>query len=473
MAFKKKLHTLQPDQKPEQVQTQYTKQRQKSQPSDPVSIERGVRQMLADKVCGTLVGLWLLIPEHLRLGTWDLLCGWSRQPSNRVEPRLALQLVHEAALCVTGLREKRCLIHKGFEAANGLPFVASDQSIHHFLNAHTVAEAQNLQCALGRIRRLNGHFKGQILAIDPHRMRSYSKRQMPQRCRRPQDKAVKTAQTFFCLDADTAQPVCFTTGTAARTAARATPELLDLTSAILQPQPAQPLVLADSEHFTVECIESIRAHSPFDLLVPMPNQPCYHKQIHNIPEDQFIPQWAGMATTTVPFRFANSKSPPLYQIVQRCGEQPENYTFKSFISSSNRSEIELLCEQYPKRWHIEEFFCANQDLGWRRAGTLNLHIRYAQMTLALIAQAAIHQLRERLGNPIASWDALHLGRNLFQGLDGDIRVHTDTIVVTFYNAPNRNRLLTAYEHLPEKLLKEDIDPRIPWLYGLKLDFRFR
>ncbi|HEX2714041.1 MAG TPA: hypothetical protein VHM88_17745, partial [Candidatus Acidoferrales bacterium] len=32
----------------------------------------------------------------------------------------------------------------------------------------------------------------------------------------------------------------------------------------------------------------------------------------------------------------------------------------------------------------QEFFNANQALGWKRAGTQNLHIRYAQMTMALI-----------------------------------------------------------------------------------------
>ena len=46
-------------------------------PSDPKSLERGVRQGLADKVAGNLLGLWLLIPELLRLGVWDLLCGWT------------------------------------------------------------------------------------------------------------------------------------------------------------------------------------------------------------------------------------------------------------------------------------------------------------------------------------------------------------------------------------------------------------
>ena len=72
--------------------------------ADPRGIERGVRQRLADKISDNMAGLWLLVPEHLRLGTWDLLCGWTKQAPEYVQPRLALQLVHEAALCTNGLR---------------------------------------------------------------------------------------------------------------------------------------------------------------------------------------------------------------------------------------------------------------------------------------------------------------------------------------------------------------------------------
>ena len=71
---------------------------------DPLSIQRGVRQRLADKISDNMAGLWLLVPEHLRLGTWDLLRSWTQQTAERMEPRLALQLVHEAALCSNGLR---------------------------------------------------------------------------------------------------------------------------------------------------------------------------------------------------------------------------------------------------------------------------------------------------------------------------------------------------------------------------------
>ena len=30
-----------------------------------------------------------------------------------------------------------------------------------------------------------------------------------------------------------------------------------------------------------------------------------------------------------------------------------------------------------------------------------------------------------------------------------------------------------YEGLPDRLLAEHVDPHVPWLYGFKLDFRFR
>jgi hypothetical protein len=95
------------------------------------------------------------------------------------------------------------------------------------------------------------------------------------------------------------------------------------------------------------------------------------------------------------------------------------------------------------------------------------------MSMALLAQAAIHQLRCRLEEPYQHWDAKHLAGALFRGLEGDIRVVGDTIVVTYYNAPNTPLLRQNYEGLPAKLKAENVDPHIPWLYDFQLDFRFK
>jgi hypothetical protein len=456
------------------LEAQTTKTRTTPVPCDPQSIERGVRQLLADKVMGNLAGIWLLTPELLRLGTWDLICSWTTHRPDRVEPRLALQLIHEAALCTTGLRHRRTVNQHIFELANGLPFLATDGAVHDLLGARSLGDSQRFQVALGKVRRASGHFPARLLAIDPHRVRSFSKRHMRRHRDNEAERPTNVAQTFFVLDADTHQPVCFTTATSARTATAAAQELLELAAGILDTQPGQTLVLADAEHFTVELLDTVKTETHFDLLVPMSDQPALRKKLAALPPETFRTRWAGYATAKLAYTPRESQAGPFSQYVQRLGERPEEYRFKAFLSTRDGDEVEGLTQDYPQRWHVEEFFNTHQALGWNRAGTCNLNIRYGQMSMALLAQAAIDQLRKKLGPTATNWDAQHLAKAYFTGLEGDVRVvDGDTILVTYYNAPTADNLCHNYEDLPTRLRAEGVDPRIPWLYGFKLDFCFR
>jgi len=428
-----------------------------------------VRQLLADKVSGNLLGLWLLVPEHLRLGSWDLLSGWSAQPTCCVDPRLALQMVHESALCVTGIRQQRCLNHRGFELLNGLPFIGTDTAIHQLLAEHTVQDAQNLQVTLGKLRSASQHYQCQAIALDPHRMLSFSKRDMPKRSVSRRKRPKKNLQLFFALDVDTSQPIACTMGSASITTTHGTKDLLQMITAIL---PQGALILADNEHFAIDLLNEIGRLPGFDLLVPASQHSYRIKKLRQIPEDQFHRHWAGYATACIPYQPKKSKV-PLYLFVQRNGEKPEEYFYNSFVATDNSERVHQLTAQFPKRWHVEEFFNLEQEMGWRRSGTHNLNIRYARASFSLVAQAAIHQLRKRLGEPFDQYTAEHLSQDLFQRLDGDLRVVNDTIIVTYYNAPNVDILKHRYENLPEKLQKEGVDPRVPWLYDFKLDFKFR
>jgi hypothetical protein len=335
----------------------------RQEPCDPASLERALRQLLADKVSSSNLGLWLLVPEHLRLGTWDLLLGWSRQAGERVEPRLALQLVHEAALCTTGIRARRTLTQRGFALSNGLPFIAADVAIHELLAAHTIAEAQSLQRALGQLRRASGHYAGKTLILDPHRLRSYSQRDMRRRRKDKHSKGEKMSQLFFALDGDTAQPLCFTTGTPSRTVTQATPELLDLAAAILGPRCQETLVLADAEHFTGELLSHVHQRTGFALLVPMVLRPSLHRKLRFMDPDKFTPRWAGFATTKLPYDMPRSPTGPFTLFVQRSGERRQDWNFHAFLCTHDRDEVDALTLEYPKRWHVEEFFNRDQALG--------------------------------------------------------------------------------------------------------------
>ena len=397
-------------------------------------------------------------------------------PPERVEPRLALHLVNETAMCLCSYRQRHTLSQKGLELANGLPFVPTDLAIHDLLNSHTVQQAQQTQIALGKLRRASGHFTGTLLALDPHRMLSYTQRQMRRHRFHADEKPAKMAQTFFLLDCHTGQPVCFSLSSAAQSVVQATPPLLRLAAPILGVRPEatdKPLILSDKEHYSEELFAEVRAGQSFDLLSAVPAFAPFRQRWSQIPADEFAEPWPGYATAIRPFSFKGHPQALYHEYIQRNGLRAEEQHWQGFLSTARRAEVPTLTRDFPQRWRVEEFFKFNQALGWHRAGTLNLNIRYGHLTMALIAQAAIHELRQRLGVPFVNWDALHLARNLFEGLEGDLRVEKQTIVVTLYHPPNAPLLRSHYEHLPQKLAREGINPQIPWLYNFKLDFRFK
>ena len=82
-ACKTKLCELNPQTPPACILTQRTRRKQRAEPVDPKSLERHVRQLLADKISGNQLGLWLLVPEHLRLSellTYGSVGGVGRKP---------------------------------------------------------------------------------------------------------------------------------------------------------------------------------------------------------------------------------------------------------------------------------------------------------------------------------------------------------------------------------------------------------
>jgi len=452
------------------IETQRTRRKLRSESCLPDDIERSVRQLLADKISGNMTGIWLLLPELLRLGAWDMLRGWGGcVGTDDLSARLALHLVNEAALGSL-LRKRVTISQKGFEVANGLPFVPSDMAIHDLLEKHTMQDAKNLELTLGRIRRASGHYCGRVLAIDPHHMASYTKRQTRRHRKDTADRAKKTLQTVFVLDADAEVPVCYGLYSSSCPVSQTVPELLRMATTILPANGPRLLVLADKEHFSIELYKEAD-HLGVDLLVPLPNTVANQKLMQRLPDAAFSRHWPGYYTARTLFRFQGGDR-DYTLMIQREGESPDQYTYEGFVCTSPRDELETLAQQYPKRWHIEEFFNRDQSIGWQRAGTLNLNIRGNRMAFALLAQAAVHQFRGKLPEQCRQYSCNTIAQQYFNGLDGDVRVEGDTIVVTYYNAPNDKEWRRQYEDLPRQLEAEGVSPTIPWLYGFKLDFRF-
>ena len=158
---------------------------------------------------------------------------------------------------------------------------------------------------------------------------------------------------------------------------------------------------------------------------------------------------------------------------QKPSEREDDYNFKPFVTNSKLDADRLMTLIFPERWGIEEFFNTESALGWNRGSTLNLNIRSGRLSMSLIAQAAIYQLRQKLPGNIKNWTAESIARKILSGIDGDIRVKDDTIIITLYNAPDDKLFKEHYYNMPQKLQSEGINPKVPWLYDFKFNYRFK
>jgi hypothetical protein len=468
MASKKKLYELNPHKESKPVIIQQTKREKRKASVTMQSNERYVREILANKLSGTHLGLWLLVPEYLRLGAWDLLSGcFSKTTNGDLNTRLALQVVNEAALCVNRVRERGSLCNQGFSLANGLSFLATDETIHELLDSNSMQDYERLQIALMQLRNLEKHYGDEgVIAIDPHRMCSATQRFMAKKKKRPIEPAHKMMQTFFAVAAFTGQPLGFTLASSGKNCSAAS---LQLMSMLEQGGLKEALFVADKEYYCQEVTDYFYHHPTFDILMPVPE----NKKISGCFQQlEYTPLWAGYAQASTTFNF-DDNSNPLQLIVQREGEQQGKYRYKPFVTTSNKKSVDLLTKIFPERWTIEEFFNFNGDMGWNRASTFNLNIKYGKQTMALIAQAATHQLKNKLPDTYKTWTAEHTAQQVLTNMEGDIRVEGDTIIVTYYRDHEKLNLKQHFENLPQRLQNEGINPKIPWLFDYKLDFRFK
>jgi hypothetical protein len=206
------------------------------------------------------------------------------------------------------------------------------------------------------------------------------------------------------------------------TITQATLPLVERLSAIL---PGEALLIGDGVHFTIEMLDRLADHPRFSFLFPIPRRQAVLAQIIKLP---FTPLWAGYAVAEWQYQLAD-RDKTIRALVQRTGETQDNYDYKPFATTNKLAADELMTLAYPNRWNIEEFFNSESALGWKRAATLNLNIRLGKLSMGVIAQALIYQLRQKLPPDMRNWIAESLAERLFSSMEGDIRVNDDTIII--------------------------------------------
>jgi hypothetical protein len=363
------------------------------------------------------------------------------------------------------MRRKQSLAQPVFQVANGLPYLATDMQIHELLAAQTVQKAKDFQIQLARIRNQAGHFPSGNIAIDPHRLISESDREILMKKFSSHSPVAKVLQTFFAQDPQSGQPLFFLMGCPGKTATQATRELIEMAQQVFT---KPKLFLADKEHCNDLLLGHFLKHELFDLLTPLINSGNVKTKLEQL---SYCRKWAGYAMAETEHQFLKGEN--RYRLIaQRFGEKQTDLNYSAFLTTSSKEATELITQDYPQRWSVEEFFLFEQNIGWKKVRTWNQNIRFGKMSLSLLAQAAAFQFKARLPKEYQKVNAETIAEKYLKGASGDIRVKEDKLIVTFYNMAPEVAQNPFYQNLSQNLAAEGVDPRIPWLYGFKPEFRF-
>ena len=158
--------------------------------------------------------------------------------------------------------------------------------------------------------------------------------------------------------------------------------------------------------------------------------------------------------------------------IKKAGKKSDSPLFGQIIKLIPRHLLIKCVDIYQSDKHCSAYKTYDQLVSLL-FGQLNLNIKYGKQTLALIAQAATHQLKNKLPDNYNHWTAAHTAQQVLTNMEGDLRVEDDTIIVTYYRDHEKLNLRHNFENISQILQSEGVNPKIPWLFDFKLDFRFK
>ena len=192
-------------------------------------------------------------------------------------------------------------------------------------------------------------FRAKLVAIDPHRTRSYSKRHMRERVEDPGAKPAKMAQTFWALDADTHQPVCFTTATTARSVVdcHARTDRLGREHLAVRPRAnacrrrlRALLERIDRRHSPTHRLRSARSYS--QSTCPSATIPGNSSKINS--------RAVGLVSLrrNYPTKSSPAKRAAIGNSSSDYGECPDAWKYKGFLCTSDREEVDRADSRLPQ-----------------------------------------------------------------------------------------------------------------------------
>jgi len=431
------------------------------------SLQAELETVLRRGMTTTHAGGFFFIPYLMELGLYGTLGQLSAPKTTGIPTeKIALQLIWEPIFgYAKGIRSVDPISQADFGLLSGLPFICSASTEYRFLAESTTERSEAFQKHLGKRLIQLDYVKGEVLNMDGHSIKLFSRKDM-KASYLSKDKAYgKAIRTFYTQDQDSKKPLFVKVAYSGATVAQVTPHLVEANREILG---GPFLSVTDKEWFIGSLLEQFDKIHGIQVLLPLKRTAKRIKEMETIPFAQFKDRFENQPVATL-FTELDGFSGQMKLFVKR----NDDGTFFALITNKKYFRAARALEIYRKRWRIENFFNENGFLGLDCLPSLELNAIQTALSLKLVSFHLVDNFRRNLPTPFANMKPESIYQTFINGVQGKIQLKRDKVHIDIYGFQHRDAVAPLFQRLSEKLAAQNIDPRCPWLNDHALNFCFK
>jgi hypothetical protein len=262
------------------------------------SIHSDLEAMLKRGVTSTHAGGFFFIPYLQELALYGSLGDLSAPKTAGIpSEKVALQLIWEPLFgYVKGIHCVDPISQADFGILSGLPFLCSPSTEYRFLAQSTIERNELFQKQLGRqLLRLN-YLKGEVLNMDGHSIKVFSRKEMKASYLSKEKTYGKAIRTFYTQDQESKKPLFVKVAYSGASVAEVTPHLVEANKEILG---GPFLTVNDKEWFIGSLLEQLDKIHGIQVLLPVKRTAKRIKEMESIPFASFKDRFENQPIATL------------------------------------------------------------------------------------------------------------------------------------------------------------------------------
>lgn len=431
------------------------------------SIQSDLEMLLKQGLTTTHAGGFFFIPYMQELNVYERLTELSAPKETGIpNEKLALQLIWEPLFgYVKGIRDIDQVSQKDFGALSGLPFICSASTEYRFLTESTTERSEAFQKHMGKRLIDLGYIFGDILNLDGHSIKLFSRKEMKRSYFTKTDSYGKAIRIFYTQDQDSRKPLFAKVAYSGTTVAQVTPHLAEANKEIVG---KNFLYVCDKEWFIGDLLDQLDKIYGIKVLLPLKRTANRIREMEKISFEKFKYLHENQPIAKLFTDLEGFKGPMrLFVKLNNDGSFFALITNKKYLKPARTMEI------YTRRWGIENFFNENIFLGIDKLPSLEISAIQTALTLKMVSFNLVDNFRKNLPEPFSNMKPESIYKKFIQGVQGKVQIKKNKLQIDIYGFEHQHVVAPLLKNLEQNLIAKNVDPRCSWLNNYPLCFSFK